>query len=280
MHHRMPWARFARQWGGADINAHRESNVDDIVDEQINGTRMDPDAHVYNTVNMHEGPDGDEMTNIKRRLTSKWGTVLKNGKRYAVSEADTFTWKEVPPEAAVPIGGVAPDGGDDGGDGGASPEYGYAPDEEESYVGSVASTPPRPRPRARVTARIARGPPRTITSIARSQMTHPRPRVHINPRRYDLPSRRGMQVITPPGSDEDVPPAPAAFVPARRARAFRDASPAPRAAAPRRSGRERIPVGFYDPTLGKGFKCKSSSDDECRVGRGGYITSSDGAYTY
>lgn len=320
----MPWSKFAQQWGGANINVHRQDVIDTIEAERV-GFDVDDDATTYKTNSIKRNKDGNFVHGQTMRLGSKWGVTQDpdDGKWYEVKETDTFTWKEVP-EAPEPGDGdastlVADSGGDDDDDDGSSmtttvpasirsvASSSYAPssasspvhefllDEEGDIQGDyddeavvpvvprgpklkprragpvapraglsrreLAERTRRPNSTARTPVKVrARTPISRVTQFKR-QARQPYPRAHRDPRRYDIAGRH-YDVITPPASsDEDDEPAPVRSPP-RRARAFRDASPGP----PRRSTRARVPRGFYDPVLGKGWK--------------GYTTSSDGAYVY
>ena len=306
----MPWAQFAQQWGGANINVHRQDVIDTIEEERTDGT-LDDNATLTKANTSKRDKDGNFRYGQTMRLGTKWGTTrdADDGRFYQVNETDTFTWKQVP-EPADDDDNSTLIAGEDDDDGSSlattvpasvrSSASSYAPSRASS---SRSSAPVRheflldeagdvqgdydveplapPRVRARVTAPIARGKPRTIRSMARREMLGPPLRVSrgLNPRGQDLPTRRIPSVITPPGSEEDEPPPRRAPSPPRRApspprrfRMFREASPA--RPGPRRSARERVPVGFYDPTIGKGWS------PEQMTGCGGFITSSDGFYNY
>lgn len=282
----LPWARFAQQWGGANITERRDGAIQDIEDARLEG-ELDPDATVSTTTRKHRDANGNKLHSTTNRVASKWGVIHDpvTGNNFNVSEADTFTYKQIPgiqrlapsdaPRRLPPPRGPRPTRptlSDD--DGGGSPEYGFAAEDDESYIGSAAPTPPRPgRVRAIVTAPISRRKPMTYRAEARRQMLGRPLRVSrgLNPRGQDLPTRRIPSVITPPASEEDEPAPRRAPSPPRRFAQFRDASPA---RGPRRSARERVPVGFYDPTIGKGWS------PEQMAGCGGFITSSDGFYNY
>ena len=93
----MPWARFAQQWGGANINVHRQDLVDTIEEERVEGA-LDDQATLAKSNTSKRDKAGVFRYGQTMRLGTNWGTTrdVDDGRLYEVKENDTFTWKQVP----------------------------------------------------------------------------------------------------------------------------------------------------------------------------------------
>ena len=91
----MPWAQFAHQWGGANINEHRREMLEDIDGELVEG-EVDEDATIETVKRGRQDKNGNVLHSTIQRLGSNWGIVSRDGHNYEVSEKDAFTFKEIP----------------------------------------------------------------------------------------------------------------------------------------------------------------------------------------
>lgn len=262
-----------------------ELDMHDAIDDErgdivaaLRRDGADPDTQAAYTKarTYHTDKSGFRLETRGESLGTSWGEIDRNGKKWKVSETDKFTLKEVKdrPADLTPRHRVNP----------VAAAHAREAARDAAMAAAVARLPSRAEQDAAVD-RAAENH-RRMVSAGMSQEEIDRVRFtaageiesrsvlrRLRELEDAIAARDELEEGGVEGGDSGndtevydaagrVPPPPPAVVapivpfaappPPRRFRAFREASPA-RPAGPRRSGRERIPVGFYDPVLGKGM---------------------------